>query len=172
MAGVVEQIAIAGMRGALPVRAEHVVAHAGRGLEGEYHLAHDGSPTDPGAALTLIAAEQLEELRADTGIELSHEASRRNVLTRGIDLNALVGRRFSVGEVLCEGVELCEPCAGPGAHDREAASCAALVQRATNRARAHKPVIGAQMHVGSPARASAAPLALRHHPTPRAGTVA
>jgi len=32
------------------------------------------------------------------------------VLTRGIDLNALVGYRFTVGDVLCEGVELCEPC--------------------------------------------------------------
>jgi MOSC domain-containing protein YiiM len=112
MAGVVEQIAIAATRGALPARAQQAVAHAGRGLEGEYHLADHGSPADPGAALTLVAAEQLEHLRADTGIELSHEASRRNVLTRGIDLNALVGRRFHVGEVLCEGVELCEPCAG------------------------------------------------------------
>jgi MOSC domain-containing protein YiiM len=112
VAGVVEQIAIAATRGALPARAQQAVAHAGRGLEGEYHLADHGSPADPGAALTLIAAEQLEHLRADTGIELSHEASRRNVLTRGIDLNALVGRRFHVGEVLCEGVELCEPCAG------------------------------------------------------------
>jgi MOSC domain-containing protein YiiM len=112
VSGTVEQIAIASARGELPARTQHVVAHAGRGLEGEYHLAQDGSPADPGGALTLIGAEQLDALRADTGIELSHEASRRNVLTRGIDLNALVGRRFRVGEVLCEGVELCEPCAG------------------------------------------------------------
>jgi MOSC domain-containing protein YiiM len=112
MAGVVEQIAIAATRGELPARAQHAVAHAGRGLEGEYHLAGDGDTAGPGDALTLIAAEQLEELRTDTGIDLSHEASRRNVLTRGIDLNALVGRRFRVGEALCEGVELCEPCAG------------------------------------------------------------
>jgi MOSC domain-containing protein YiiM len=112
MSGVVEQIAIAGRRGELPVRAQAAVAHAGRGLEGEYHLAQDGAAADPGYAMTLVAAEQLEELRADTGIDLSHEASRRNVLTRGIDLNALVGRRFRVGAVLCAGVELCEPCAG------------------------------------------------------------
>jgi MOSC domain-containing protein YiiM len=37
--------------------------------------------------------------------------SRRQVLTRGIDLNALVGREFMVGSVRCRGVELCEPCA-------------------------------------------------------------
>jgi MOSC domain-containing protein YiiM len=112
MGGVVEQIAIAARRGELPARAQHAVAHAGRGLEGEYHQAGDGETAGPGEALTLIAAEQLEELRADSGIDLSHQASRRNVLTRGIDLDALVGRRFRVGEALCEGVELCEPCAG------------------------------------------------------------
>ena len=107
MTGVVEQIAITPDRAALPAPVERVRAEAGRGIEGEYHW----SPTpDPGQSITLIAAEALTGLREDTGIELSHEASRRNVLTRGIDLNALVGRRFRVGEVECEGVELCEPC--------------------------------------------------------------
>jgi len=105
--GVVEQIAITPDRDALPAPVERVRAEAGRGIEGEYHW----SPTpDPGQSITLIAAEALTGLREDTGIELSHEASRRNVLTRGIDLNALVGRRFRVGEVECEGIELCEPC--------------------------------------------------------------
>ncbi len=105
--GTVEQIAIAAERPELPVPVPAVRAEAGHGLEGEYHW----SPApEPGQSITLIAAEALEGLREDTGIELSHEASRRNVLTRGVDLNALVGRRFAVGEVECEGVELCEPC--------------------------------------------------------------
>ena len=60
--------------------------------------------------LTLIAAEALEGLREDTGIELSAAASRRQVLTRGIDVNELVGERFTVGDVECVGQELCEPC--------------------------------------------------------------
>jgi MOSC domain-containing protein YiiM len=76
-----------------------VDAEAGRGLDGDYH-----------SDLTLIAAEALEGLRDDTGIALSGEQSRRNVLTRGIDLNALVGERFSVGDVEAVGVELAEPC--------------------------------------------------------------
>jgi MOSC domain-containing protein YiiM len=105
--GAVEQIAIAADRGALPAPVERVRAEAGRGLVGEYHWS---DAPDAGEAITLIAAEALEGLREDTGIELSHEASRRNVLTRGIDLNALVGRRFRVGAAECEGVELCEPC--------------------------------------------------------------
>jgi MOSC domain-containing protein YiiM len=95
----VEQIAITADPDVIPASVPAVGAHPVHGLDGEYH-----------DDLTLIAAEALEGLRADTGIELSHEASRRNVLTRGVDLNALVGRRFAVGEVECEGMELAEPC--------------------------------------------------------------
>lgn len=82
---------------------------AGRGLEDDRHFFPDGAA--PGEALTLIAAEALEGLRADTGIELGGAESRRQILTRGIDLNALVGHEFSLGGVRCLGVELCEPCA-------------------------------------------------------------
>jgi len=60
--------------------------------------------------LTLIESEALEGRRADTGVELSAAASRRQVLTRGIRLNDLVGERFRVGDVECVGQELCEPC--------------------------------------------------------------
>jgi len=105
--GTVEQIAVSAKRPELPVPVPAVRAEAGHGLEGEYHWSTE---PDPGQSITLIAAEALEGLREDTGIELSHEASRRNLLTRGVDLNALVGRRFTVGGVECEGVELCEPC--------------------------------------------------------------
>ena len=41
---------------------------------------------------------------------LSAAETRRNVLTPGIDVNALVGKRFRVGDVECRGIELCEPC--------------------------------------------------------------
>ena len=78
---------------------EAVEAEAGRGLDGDYH-----------SDLTLIAAESLEGLRDDTGISLTGRQSRRNVLTRGIDLNDLVGRRFTVGNVEAVGIELAEPC--------------------------------------------------------------
>jgi MOSC domain-containing protein YiiM len=60
--------------------------------------------------LTLIEAEALDGFRADTGLELTAAESRRQVLTRGIRLNDLVGRRFTVGGVECVGQELCEPC--------------------------------------------------------------
>jgi MOSC domain-containing protein YiiM len=92
----------------LPAPVEHVSAQAGKGLVGNRYYFADGAK--PGRALTLIAAEALEALAAEHGIEITAAASRRNVLTRGIDLNALVGKRFRVGSVECIGVELCEPC--------------------------------------------------------------
>jgi MOSC domain-containing protein YiiM len=92
----------------LPAPVERARAHAGKGLVGNRYYFESGAK--PGQALTLIAAEALEALAAEHGIQLTGAESRRNVLTRGIDLNALVGRRFRVGAVECVGVELCEPC--------------------------------------------------------------
>jgi MOSC domain-containing protein YiiM len=103
--GEVAAIAIAGVRGELPEPVERVRVTAGHGLDGDYHAGVEGN-----VALTLIAEEALEDLLADTGLDVSHADTRRNVLTRGVDLNALVGKRFRVGDVECEGVELCEPC--------------------------------------------------------------
>ena len=99
-------------------------ARAGQGLDGDRYAVGAGtfSPRAdrrPGYDLTLIAAETLEELVA-AGADVDLAGSRRNVLTRGIDVNALVGRRFRIGDVLCEGRRLCEPCvhldrlSGPG----------------------------------------------------------
>ena len=93
----------------LPAPVERVEAHAGKGLVGNRYYFPEGG-AGPGRALTLIAAEALEAMAAEHAIELTGAESRRNGLTRGIDLNALVGKRFRVGSVECEGVELCEPC--------------------------------------------------------------
>jgi hypothetical protein len=99
-------------------------AVAGRGFEGDRYAAGSGtfSPRAdkrPGYDLTLMAAEVLDELTA-AGVAIDFAATRRNVLTRGIDVNALVGRTFRIGDVLLEGRRLCEPCvhldrlSGPG----------------------------------------------------------
>ena len=103
--GTVEQIAISPENEVLPQPVGSVRVVAGQGLEGDRYF--DKGPEN---AITLIQAEALEGLQRDTGIELSHQASRRQILTRGIELNPLVGERFYVGDVLCRGVELCEPC--------------------------------------------------------------
>jgi MOSC domain-containing protein YiiM len=108
MAGRVEGIYITAKTYELPAPVERARALAGRGLEGNRYFYDGDAP--PGRALTLIAAEALEEGASVSGVDLDAAESRRNVLTSGIDLNALVGERFRVGDVECLGVELCEPC--------------------------------------------------------------
>jgi MOSC domain-containing protein YiiM len=101
MPGSVEGIHIAPVESELP----HAV--------GSVEVTADGMVGDRYASarnLTLVEAEALEGLLADTGIEMSPAEVRRQVLTRGIALNELVGQRFRVGEVECVGEELCEPC--------------------------------------------------------------
>src|SRR5438067_3040600 len=108
MAGRVEGIYISAERGELPEPVESVRALAGRGLEGNRYFFDADAP--PGRALTLIAAEAVEAMEHEHGISLEARATRRNVVTRGVDVNSLVGKRFRIGGVECEGVELCEPC--------------------------------------------------------------
>lgn len=86
-------------------------AVAGHGLEGDRYFSGEGtfSGSGRGYEVTLIEAEALEAL-ATEGVEISWEEARRNVVTRGIGLNALVGRRFLIGEVECVGRRLAEPC--------------------------------------------------------------
>jgi MOSC domain-containing protein YiiM len=108
--GRVEEINIAPEREGVCTSVPEVEALASQGLRGDRNFAPERTPREEGRDITLIQAEALAALRAEHGIELSGAESRRNVLTRGIDLNALVGRRFMVGDVECLGVELCEPC--------------------------------------------------------------
>jgi MOSC domain-containing protein YiiM len=110
MDGRVEAIFVTSEHGELPVPVERVQAHAGRGLEGNrYYWAAGDAP--PGRAVTLVAAEAMGAVASEGEVSIEPAATRRNVLTRGIDVNELVGKRFRIGDVECEGVELCEPCA-------------------------------------------------------------
>ncbi len=110
MSGQVEAIFVAAERGELPAPVDRVRAYAGRGLEGNrYYWVESDAP--PGRAVTLIAAEAVDAVAQDGDVSIEPAATRRNVLTRGIDVNELVGKRFRIGDVECEGVELCEPCA-------------------------------------------------------------
>ena len=110
MDGLVEAIFVTSEHGELPVPVERVQAHAGRGLEGNRYYWADGD-APPGRAVTLVAAEAMDAVASEGEVSIEPAATRRNVLTRGIDVNELVGKRFRIGDVECEGVELCEPCA-------------------------------------------------------------
>lgn len=122
--GTVELLALAPTAEAPMQLVQQARALPGRGLEGDRYAAGAGtfSPRGahkPGYELTLIAAEVVEELTARDA-RLDFASTRRNVLTRGIDVNALVDREFNIGDVRCRGLRLAEPCAhleriaGPG----------------------------------------------------------
>jgi len=91
--------------------AAHAVA--GKGLEGDRYFSGEGTfSSEPGQGrhVTLIEAEAVDALNAKLGTSFAPGEMRRNIATRGIALNHLVGRDFRVGEALLRGVRLCEPC--------------------------------------------------------------
>ena len=113
-AGTVEGLYIAPAAEARCEAVETAEAVAGRGLRGDRYFDGRGTFGSPGATgheLTLIEAEAIEALAAESGIALDPGDARRNVVTRGVDLNALAGRRFAIGDVEIVGRRWCEPCA-------------------------------------------------------------
>ncbi|MBA2579414.1 MAG: sulfurase [Thermoleophilaceae bacterium] len=114
-AGTVQAIFLAGAARAEPRPVREARAVPGRGLEGDRYFLGTGTFTSwkgksEGEALTLVEAEALEAVACEAGIDLAAGASRRNIVTHGIGLNDLVGKRFRVGEVECYGDRLCDPC--------------------------------------------------------------
>lgn len=110
----VESIWVTPTAGTPPARLDSVRVEPGRGLEGDRYAEKRGTySTWPGAGreLTLIAAEAIEAVEAELGVRLDPGSLRRNVVVRGVDLEALIGHELTVGEVRLRGVRRCEPCA-------------------------------------------------------------
>ena len=102
-------------RGQPPQYCQSVNVVAGQGIIGDRYYAGTGSFSRKYAGtrkseITLIAAEAIDEFNAKHGQAFDYGCFRRNVITRGVDLNQLVGERFAIAEVGFEGLELCEPC--------------------------------------------------------------
>ena len=108
LTGVVEQICVAASAGQAVETVDAVNAIPGRGLDGDRHTVGRGTfPSGvSGSALTLIASEVCESFDPP----LTPDEHRRNLVIRGVDLNALVGQDFTIGKVRCRGMRLCEPC--------------------------------------------------------------
>lgn len=109
--GRVEGLFITGRASADMVSLSEVVAVVDRGLEGDRYFYRRGSYSHwPGRGrdVTLIEAEVLASLSASCAI--SGAQARRNIVTRGLRLNNLVGQFFQLGEAVLYGVRLCEPC--------------------------------------------------------------
>jgi MOSC domain-containing protein YiiM len=92
---------------------DRVQAIPGVGLEGDRYALRQGTfyKPKPDFELTLIEAEAIEALKRDYDLHLAPGDARRNVVTRGVPLNHLVGQEFRIGEVKIRGIRLCEPCA-------------------------------------------------------------
>ena len=110
--GKIESIHIAPSAKAPMQSVNHVEAIAGVGLKGDRYANRQGTffKPEPDFELTLIEAEALEALARDYRLELEPGNARRNLVTRGVALNHLVGREFKIVNVVIRGIRLCEPC--------------------------------------------------------------
>jgi MOSC domain-containing protein YiiM len=108
--GHIVAIHIHGKGGEMPHALEQARLVAGKGIEGDVNFGQGDSEPDDTTELTLIESEAVEAVKRDYGIDVTAAATRRNVATRDVPLNHLVGREFRVGTAVCRGVRLCEPC--------------------------------------------------------------
>jgi MOSC domain-containing protein YiiM len=110
--GTVESIHIASTAQGPTQALAQVVAIPGAGLAGDRYALKLGTffKPKPDFELTLIEAEAIEALRRDYHVELAVGEARRNIVTRNVPLNHLVGKEFAIGDVRIRGIRLCEPC--------------------------------------------------------------
>ncbi|MGA8762043.1 MAG: MOSC domain-containing protein [Candidatus Sulfotelmatobacter sp.] len=110
--GTVESIHVASAAAGPMQAVAQAEAVPGVGLEGDRYATKQGTfyKPEPDYELTLVESEAIEALRRDYEIALAPGDARRNIVTRGVPLNHLVGREFHVGGVKIRGLRLCEPC--------------------------------------------------------------
>ena len=121
-------IHVAPQRGAPHVALDAATLVPGRGIEGDHHHARPSGI--PASEVTLIEAETVAAINENPGLRIEASETRRNIVTQGVDLNSLVGKRFSIGDALLEGIEPCDPCANLGRRLATASVAAADVVRA------------------------------------------
>lgn len=114
MPGVIEHIYIATHPRKSQAAFKKVTLHASLGILGDRWYA--STQGHRGKNITLIAVEEIDRYNKMHDQHIKYDATRRNIVTRGINLNELVGKTFMLGEVTLRGVELCEPCRVLGAN--------------------------------------------------------
>lgn len=128
----IEHIFISPEGGAPQQSCERITLKAGAGIVGDRNF---GKLDYPGRNLTLVEAEEIEHFCAQHGRVPELNRTRRNLVTRGVRLNDLVGQTFNIGAVQVRGVELCEPCEMIGAtYANETLTAAAAVRAWVGRA--------------------------------------
>jgi MOSC domain-containing protein YiiM len=110
--GTVDSVHIASAAKAPMQAVNQVAAIPGAGLQGDRYFLKQGTfyKPEPDFELTLIEVEAIEAIKREYNVDLGAGEARRNVVTRGVPLNHLVGREFTVGGVKVRGIRLCEPC--------------------------------------------------------------
>lgn len=90
------------------VEVESIECVSGRGIRGDRYFDHKA---DYKGQITFFASEVFDRLRAELGLTDAHPAAtRRNVITAGVDLNTLIGAEFEIQGVRFAGAEECRPC--------------------------------------------------------------
>ena len=80
---------------------------ANKGIIGDRHFSEYN---DPYCQLSLIESENIDYYNSKYGLDIPYLNFRRNIITQGIRLNDLIGKKIQIGQVLLEGVDLCRPC--------------------------------------------------------------
>ena len=114
--GTIDGIYIAAQNGDLIQGHKQVAVKAGKGIVGDRYYSETGNNRssykgEPDWEITLIEAEVVEAFNRSEGHQFHVSDFRRNLVTRDVELNKLVGKRFSISGTLFYGVQLCEPCA-------------------------------------------------------------
>ena len=86
---------------------KHIDVIANKGVVGDRHFSEFN---DPYNQLSLIESENIDQYNISYGLNIPYVNFRRNIVTKGIQLNELVGKTFLIGNVKVEGMDLCRPC--------------------------------------------------------------
>ena len=106
-------IFVSGKRGEKQLAVSEADLVAGRGIVGDRNF---NKTRWPGQNITFIESEEIDNYNRNFAQNIPLDATHRNIVTKGVRLNSLVGREFSVGDVRFKGIELCEPCSVLGKH--------------------------------------------------------
>lgn len=137
----VERIFISPERGGAQRECGRIHLEIGEGIVGDRNF---GKRVYPGQNITLVEAEEIERFCGEHGRAIDLSMTRRNLVTRGVRLNELVGKTFTIGTAQLAGVELCEPCASLGqALADESLSAAAVIRHWLGHGGLRANVVGA-----------------------------
>jgi MOSC domain-containing protein YiiM len=145
MPGSVISIYVAEKAGEPSREVDGATLEQGKGIVGDRYYG-----VDEDAQVTLVDADTIRRVNAETGWSLTPQETRRNIVTSGIDLNQWETGRFRVGDALLEGVELCEPCSTLGNQLKNSSRSAAEIVKALAHAAGLRArvVEGASIRVG------------------------